>query len=378
MPKVLFLTTSHSYDDDRIFYHQAKALRDQGYEVKICSLYADYKGVIEGIEVEAYSALSESIETKMETFRKVCSSFQPDTVICSEPLAVVAVKRFVKEKKVSCIYDVTEWYPSMSMLEVYSYPAKLFHAIKFFLVQLYAGFLSTHFIFGETTKKFPLAYLFWFKKQMILPYYPDPDYIRESIKKLEPDTITLCYTGMISEDKGIGNFFKAADLVRKRCPELDLRILIVGAARKGSDEQYFSELLSQYAFDTIEIVKPVPFEQFTEAFAKADICFDLREFNFENHHSLPIKLFYFMGAGKPVVYSSLKGIRKHMGNLSFGHLVDPGNAEQISEIIISYVQNPALYDVHAANARKEFVDRYNWRTISDSFVDFVKKSISKY
>ena len=377
MPKILFLTTSHSYDDDRIFYHQAKTLRAQGFEVKICSLYADYKGIIEGIEVEAYSVLSESIETKMETFRKVCYLFDPDTIICSEPLAVVAVKRYVKERKVSCIYDVTEWYPAMSMLEVYPYPSKLFHAVKFFLIQLYAGFLSTHFIFGETTKKFPLAYLFWFKKQMILPYYPDPSYIKESIKTLQPDTLTLCYTGMISEDKGIGNFFKAVDNVRKKLPGLNLTILLVGATRKESDELYFSKLLSQYAFEGIEIVKPVPFEHFTEMFAKADICFDLREFNFENHHSLPIKLFYFMGAGKPVIYSNLKGIREHMGSLTFGHLVDPGNAGQISDIIISYIENPELYDIHASNARKEFMNRYNWKMISDSFVDFIKRSIDK-
>jgi hypothetical protein len=70
MPKVLF-NDFHSYNDDRIFYHQAKALRDNGYEVKICSLYADYKGIIDGIEIESYAVLEESIEKKTETFRKV-------------------------------------------------------------------------------------------------------------------------------------------------------------------------------------------------------------------------------------------------------------------------------------------------------------------
>lgn len=377
MPKVLFLTTSHSYNDDRIFYHQAKALRDNGCEVKICSLYADYKRVIDGIEIESYAILEESVEKKMETIRKVCNDFLPQIIICSEPLAVVASNKYVKENKVSCIYDVTEWYPSMSMLQKYRFPAKIFHALKFSFVQLYAGLLSTHFIFGERTKKFPLAYFFGFKKQIVLPYYPDSLYIKESIKQLDPNVITLCYTGQISKDKGIENFFNAIDRLRQKLPALQIRILIIGSTVQESDELYFSSLLQKYTFDDIEIRKPANFETFTEAFAEADLCFDLREINFENNHSLPIKLFYFMGAGKPVIYSDLKGIRKHMGELSFGSLVNPHDAEAISDIIIHYIRDPEFYHSHAANARKEFKEKYNWELIKDSFVDFVKESIDQ-
>lgn len=377
MPKVLFLTTSHSCNDDRIFYHQAKALRDKGCEVKICSLYTDYSGSIDGIDIESYAVLEESIEKKMETFRKVCHTFQPQCIICSEPLAVVAVRKFVKQHKAACIYDVTEWYPSMSMLQNYRFPVKIFQAVKFTFIQLYAGFLSTRFIFGETTKKFPLAYFFGFKKQMVLPYYPDTHYIRESVKQLEPGKITLCYTGQISKDKGIDNFFKTVDKLRQKAFSLHIRILVIGSAVEERDEFYFSALLKKYNFDDIEIRKPTAFEQFTEELAGADICFDLREINFENNHSLPIKLFYFMGAGKPVIYSDLKGIRKHMGELSFGSLVDPHNADGISDVIINYIRNPELYHAHALNAVKEFKEKYNWEMIKDSFIDFVKKSIDK-
>ncbi|MFZ4931448.1 glycosyltransferase [Chryseobacterium sp. Mn2064] len=377
MPKVLFLTTSHNYNDDRIFHHQAKALKNSGYEVKICSLYEDYKGAIEGIKIESYAVLEESIQKKTETFQDVCMNFLPDCIICSEPLAVVAVKDFVKEKKISCIYDITEWYPSMSMMKEYRFPNKIFQAIKFSLIQIYAGFLSTHFIFGESTKKFPLAYLFGLKKQMILPYYPDPVYIKENIKPLEPGTISLCYTGQISKDKGIGNFFNAIRKIHEKSPELKIKVIIVGSTKEKSDEVYFSKLLNENTFAEIDIRKPTSFEKFTEVFADADLCFDLREINFENNHSLPIKLFYFMGVGKPVVYSDLKGIREHMGKLSFVNLVDPRNADHIAEIVINYTRNPELYRSHAINAITEFKERYNWTLIRNFFIGFVNRSIDK-
>lgn len=374
MQKVLFLTTAHHSYDDRIFFHQAKTLVEEGMEVKISSLCSDVQENVEGIQIESYSVLEKSVKEKIEIFKKICSSFQPDCIICSEPIAVFAAKKYRKEKKTSIVYDITEWYPAMSMLENYPYPVKIFHAIKFFLVQLYAGFLSTHFIFGESTKKFPLAYFFPLKKNMILPYYPDEKYVISNPKRLSPNEITLCYTGAISQDKGIGNFFKAVDLLKGQVPKTKIKLLVVGAARKESDENYFNNLLSQYQFDNIEIRKPTSFEHFTATFADADLCFDLRQLNFENNHSLPIKLFYYIGAGKPVIYSNLKGIREHIDISSFGKLVDPRNAEIISDLIVNYIRNPEYYYTHAINARKAFEEKYNWKVIRNSFVDFVKKS----
>jgi len=373
--KVLFLTTAHHFDDDRIFFHQAKTLAEEGFKVKICSLCSDVQENMDGIQIESYPILERPVQEKVEAFKKVCSSFEPDCIICSEPIAVFAAKKYRKKKKVSIIYDITEWYPSMSMLGNYSYPAKIFHAIKFFLIQLYTGVLSTYFIFGESTKRFPLAYFFPFKKNIVLPYYPDKKYVVSNIKKLLSNKITLCYTGAISEDKGIGNFFKAVDALRKKTPETLIKLLIVGTARKEGDENYFKNLLTEYNFEHIEIRKPTSFEQFTETFADADLCFDLRELNFENNHSLPIKLFYYIGAGKPVIYSNLKGIREHMDVSGFGQLVDPRNAEFISDLIVNYIRNPEHYYTHAINARKEFEEKYNWKVIRNSFVDFVKRSI---
>ncbi|MDP9957342.1 glycosyltransferase [Epilithonimonas hungarica] len=375
--RVLFLTTAHKYNDDRIFYHQATELVKRGFDVKICSLCSEFQGVIDKVEIESYSILHHSARQKTEIFLKVCNDYQPDSIICSEPIAIIAAHKFKKDKKISVIYDVTEWYPAMSMLQDHGFPLKIVHGIKFFLIQLYAGLLSTHFIFGEETKKFPLAYFFPFKKKMILPYYPDESFVSEGIKKLESNQITLCYTGALSEDKGIGNFFTAIEILRKRRPELNIKILIIGSARTETDKIYFDDQLKKLSVKAIEIRKPTSFEDFTKAFSDADICFDLREFNFENHHSLPIKLFYYMGAGKPIIYSSLKGIRKHMDVSDFGFLVDPKDSGSIADCIEKYIVDSRFYDLHATNARKEFIQKYNWKIISDSFINFIENSLPK-
>lgn len=373
--KVLFLTTAHKYNDDRIYYHQATELVKRGFDVKICSLCSDFQGDFNSIKTESYPILDSNAKEKINTFLKVCQDYQPDSIICSEPLAVIAAGKFNKKKKTNITYDITEWYPSFRMIEEYSIFLRFIHAIKFFLIQIYAGFLSHNFIFGEKTKKFPLAYFFPFKKSMILPYYPDHIYIHENKKSLDPNKINLCYTGVFSKEKGIDNFFETVNQLQQERPNLQIDITLIGGSRRKKDEDYFSELLKKYNKFNINIEKPTSFENFTKAYANADICFDLREISLENHHCLPIKIFYYAASGKPVIYTDLKATRQFVEVSKFGFLVDPENAFQIADCIGKYIDNPNLYSTHVHNARMLYKEKYNWDMIRDSFVDFVKSSI---
>ena len=101
--KILFLTTAHKYNDDRIFYHQAKELLKEGFQVKICSLSSEFVGNIEGIEIESYSILDHTAKEKIKVFQTINDAYQPDCIICSEPLAVIASKRYVKKNKMSIL-----------------------------------------------------------------------------------------------------------------------------------------------------------------------------------------------------------------------------------------------------------------------------------
>ncbi|WP_277110791.1 glycosyltransferase, partial [Chryseobacterium taklimakanense] len=142
----------------------------------------------------------------------------------------------------------------------------------------------------------------------------------------------------------------------------------------SEDEVYFKKLIKSSSVKDIKISEPVDFRNFTQSFSEAHLCFDLRELNFENHHSLPIKLFYYMSSPKPVIYSRLKAINGHLNISDFGYLVDPEDSSIICRYIINYLENPELYQKHALNARRHFEKRCNWEAISQDFVDFIKMS----
>ena len=374
MLKILFLTTAHQYDDDRILHHQAKELISQGHKVKICSLSSNYLGEIEGVEIESQAILNESATGKLEYLRKLCARFNPDRIICSEPLAVIAAWLATRKSKAITVYDVTEWYPSTRMVATYPTLLKPFHALRFFLIQLFAGAVSDRYIFGEPSKKFPLSYIFPFKKKILLPYYPMKRYITEKINVLRRDSITLAYTGTFSKEKGIEHFFNAASELRTRRSSLKLNILLVGSAKGKEGEAYFDFILKKYHWENIQILPPVRLESFTESLTEADVCFDLRPITFENDHCLPIKIFYYAAAGKPVIYSNLKATRNAVDVGKFGWLVNPEDSAAIASHIESYLDSPNIYRKHALNARAAFQTKYNWDQIKASFTEFIVDS----
>ena len=373
--KILFLTTAHQYYDERIFYHQALELKSQGFDVKVTSLCTEFQGVKERVEIESYSILDKSIDEKLNTLVKIGTSFQPHCIICSEPLTVVAAKKIQKFSDCSIIYDITEWYPSKRMLKPFSFPKRYFAAIKFFIFQLYAGWLSNRFIFGEKTKMFPLSYFYPFKKKLLLSYFPSEKYIHQKINVLKSNEITLCYTGVFSKEKGIENFLRAADTLQKKRSNLKIKLLLIGYCRNVDENNVFKQLLQEYSFENIEIKNTVAFEEFSKSFAEADICLDLREKSFENDRCLPIKVFYYSASGKPVIYTDLKATKKYVDVEQFGFLVNPENDNQIAQYILQYIDQPDLYQNHARKGRELYEKTYNWNLINQSFVDFVTKAI---
>ena len=91
----------------------------------------------------------------------------------------------------------------------------------------------------------------------------------------------------------------------------------------------------------------------------------------ENTRCLPIKLFYYLACGRPVVYSDLKAIRRQVEPFDFGCLVAPSDAEGICRFLLDCIDHPDRYRQYTANARRAAEEKYNWGIIEEQFVTFV-------
>ncbi len=371
--KISFLTSAHSPLDDRIFYHQAKALFENGDELEIVSSIKKQNQTIDGVRLNCFSDDNLSKTEKINSFVEKLDSFKPDTIICSEPITILSAKNYKKSqsKKIKIIYDITEWYPSKKNLADYSIPLKSIQFFKFLMFNFFICFYVDAFIFGEYYKSRPYRFLFPFKKYSFTTYYPDLKYIPHKKPDLQNNLLRLSYSGKISIEKGFKNFVAVLKELSNQHQELKIELKIISWFDK-KDEEYCKQLIESLPSNiSIKYYAIQKLEKYLELISDSDFFLDLRSTDFENQRCLPIKLFYFAALGRPIIYSKLKSISKEVEINKFGQLHKPSNTKAIVNFINSCIDDKQKYFLLCENARKLAETRYNWEKIKSQFVRFV-------
>lgn len=369
--KIALLSSAHKHDDDRLFHHFAKTLAQKGHLITIISSECDFKTEGE-ISISSFNGLNFNRKQKIKIYIDKLSQFNPDAIICLEPLPILAAKKYAKGKNTKIIYDITEWYPSKNQLEKYHYLLRLFYAIPYFIAFLYSCSLADGFIYGEYYKGLIPKKIFSKKKNIHISYYPKKEYIIETEPNITHNLLRLSYSGTISKEKGFIYFLNVLKELIKNNENLTIQVKIIGRFNPKEKKEYFNligqfnEKVSFSVYDFQELSK------FIELINDTDIFLDLRTLDFINSHCLPIKLFYFIALKRPIIYSDLKAIKKEIATENFGHLVNPKNYKNIAHLIQNYQENEKLYLTHCVNARNSFETKYNWTTIETKFTDFIE------
>lgn len=373
--KISFITSGHYSHDDRIYYHLGFALAERGHDVLISSSKEDLKEQFGNIRIESFNGISIPKSEKIKRFRQRVETFEPHIIICSEPLPVVASESYrrTKDKKVKIIYDITEWYPSTRFLGEYKPVFRWFGFIKLFLLNIYASFLADAFIFGERYKSRPYRFIFPFTPFCTLSYYPDLKYINYKEPSLEKERIRLSYSGEISTDKGFLSFINVVNRLADRYSKISIEVKLVAWYGTDTDREKFEPVITSLR-NNVEIswTGKQAFPAFSSKINDSDIFLELRRASFENNHSLPIKFFYYMTLGRPIIITRLKVLTHESEIDKFGFLTDPDDTDGIVNIISRYVENRELYNEHCANARKLAEETYNWGRISPGYVKFIE------
>jgi glycosyltransferase involved in cell wall biosynthesis len=376
--KIIFLNTIHYSLDDRVFYHQAKSLVSNGFQVFITSTKEELTTSIDGIIISSYKDDLLTQRQKQTKIVEQLNKIKPDIVVCDSPMSVLAACIYRKKLAVKVIYDVTEWYPSKKNFPDTKGIKKWLKSIILIVFNLLAGLKTNSFIFGEYYKSIAFrSFLFW-KPFIFLPYYPDLNYIKHYPLKLNKGEMNFLYTGVINADKGIDSVIHAIQLTAKKFTNIKFNLKIIGYFAVEKDRSYFEEICSSLESNiSIEQHNFMPFPEFCQVIGDTDLFFDLRKRDFENTHCLPIKLFYYLACGRPVIYSNLRAIRKEIADFNFGKLVSPNDSKSISNYIETCLLDEKFYNLQCKNALNSSKGKYNWELIEKQFITHIQSSLGR-
>jgi glycosyltransferase involved in cell wall biosynthesis len=373
---ICIISSSHEPMDERIYYHFAKTLNQEGHKVSIICSTQLINSNENNITFDSFDGTNFNFKKKLKTFQEKLNVYNPDIIISQAPFTNIAAYLYKrnKNKNAKIIYDVTEWHPSISQLRNSNIVfQKAYFSISLAIFNLFSTILVNAFIFGETSKQSPYRFLFPFKKSVIVSYFPNPIYFPIPVLKSTFEEWTFGYTGILNKERGFFRFLEAISIFKNKHPEKKINLLIIGKFENKQFENDFYNLKPTLNNIEVNFYPTLSYLEFCNKISEMDLCFDLREKSWEYDNSLPIKLFYYMASGKPVIYSDLKAIRKDVEEIvDFAKLVNPEHKSEIVSVIENYILNTDFYDSQSKNASNLFLQTYNWNNISPAFIHFIE------
>ena len=186
--KILFALSIHRAEDERVFSQQMETLNRRGFHTSVVSLIND--GLMDG---------SFSIKDKMAHLISFFLQDEPDIIVGDSPIVILSAWSYKRKinKKLSIVYDVTEWVPSKKNL---ANCTALLRPVKWFLLLLFSwlsGYLSTAFLFGEYHKALPFRIFFSSKQYLNLSYYATVGRIKRFPLRRKGNSWCFCFLWLL-------------------------------------------------------------------------------------------------------------------------------------------------------------------------------------
>ena len=326
---IIFLQYVHNSTDERVAYHQADCLVKSGFSIEI------------------YGSDQLNSHTTQENA----------IYIVDTPKAIWDLRR----TKSKIIYDITEWYPSKKNLRTTHF--KLSKAILLGLLNIWAGYRADAHIYGEEDKAKPFHILFPKKKSINLPYYPNIEYIPNTPPRDISTHCRILYAGPLTQEKGWFQVLETLQQTASILSNVHLELDVITQSTLPSIPETPSNL-------SIKSYNYMPFNQFCQALSNYDVFIDLRKIDSENTRCMPIKLFYYMAAGKVSIFSDLIAIQKGIPEIdTCAKLVK--NTSEATQALVEYITNPVVYQTHCSKALKLSRTKYHWDTIQNRLIQLI-------
>ncbi len=220
-------------------------------------------------------------------------------------------------------------------------------------------------------------------KIVVNPNAVDPEKFSPDIdglvkrKELGIDDKFVCgFVGTFGKWHGLTYFAKALEQIKKLIPNIMFLFVGDGDLRPEIDS-ILDEIDKKREFS--KITGLVPYTDIPQYMAACDILISPCISNDEGSEMFnsPIKLFEYMGMQKPIIASRVGQQNDIFTDKENAVMIDEKRPDEIVEAIELLYKDNNLRNHIALNARKDVVEKYNWKITSGRFVKAYREIMAK-
>ena len=229
------------------------------------------------------------------------------------------------------------------------------------------GAMADYRLVGFATNEFSDFYPVEDVRKVIAPNASDPDHFPVTELPAEP---TVALVGGASPGRGADLLIEASKLARREVPDLRLRLAVNDLGGRGN-----LALLRELARDEPWIsFEEVDFRALPPFLAGATVCAIPHRRSDYLDLSLPIKLFDYMAAGRPIVATDCRELAAFVERERVG-LVCEADAEDMAAKLVTLLRDRELATELGRNGRRAAEGRYNWRATQDAVLAAIQAAL---
>jgi glycosyltransferase involved in cell wall biosynthesis len=192
-----------------------------------------------------------------------------------------------------------------------------------------------------------------------VPNGVDLDTVRPAESYEDAHRFTIFYVGSVATQNGIAVLLEALDRLRCHVPEVQL--VIAGEMVAAERERYRREFCARG--ESVEYLGPTHPKEVHHRISHAHVCLYPFLRTPVTDCVYPVKVCEYLALGKPVVASRLSGVMQIVHDGENGLLVEPGNAEELSDALYRLFADPGLRHRLSRHARDSVMD-FDWTRIN--------------
>lgn len=179
-----------------------------------------------------------------------------------------------------------------------------------------------------------------------------------------PPTATLVFAGRLVDKKGVADLLEAIPRVRDRRP--DVHLLIAGHGPLAQDLRSHAERL--HIDDAVEFLGSIPNDRLPDTLRRANVAvLPFRTADDGDTEGLGLVAVEAMGCGIPVIVGDVPAIHDVVTHAETGWIVPPRDPAKLADAIVQLLDDPALANRLAENARRHAVSTFDWSVAAERY-----------
>ncbi|MCC4768754.1 glycosyltransferase [Methanosarcina sp. DH2] len=176
----------------------------------------------------------------------------------------------------------------------------------------------------------------------------------------------VCFVGHLAAWQGVEFLIYSSPLILEKCP--DVRFLVVG---DGVMRDKLLEIASEMGLsDKFTFTGRVPYEDVPLYINAADIC--VAPFIKERNSKIglsALKTYEYLACGKPIVASSISGVKDLIDLSGGGISVTPEDPGELANAVVKLISDQKTRSMMGEQGRKYVVENHSWDGVARKILD---------